>query len=500
MTKKGFLFATVIAIQILFLIYLPALFSANKLISMEAEHVDIVSVLKSIAEQADVNLVVSKNISGLVTVKLKEVSLDEALKSVLNSNNYLYTKEDGMVNVFSYEELQQKDRLSKIQTRVYTLKYADVADLRRALLSMKSARGRIELNEKANQVIVTDTQEKIEGIEIAIARLDQQAILKKYRLIFAKAEDIKKKLEQVIPKEKGEIFVDERTNSIMVKGTPVILTNIDELISGWDVQSRQVFIEAKILQVTLDNNVKTGIDWEYLKGKYDLKGQFSLGTTSGGNFQAGTLSRRNYQTVLEMLESSSDTDVLSAPRIVVMDGKEASILVGSSEPYTVQSKDVDTGLITTETKFLDVGIKLIVSPTITEDNFVIMKIHPEVSSARRVAEVDNALAIDTTQADTTMIIKDGDTVILGGLIKDSNKITTNKIPFLGNIPILGFFFRNNIEEKVKQELIVFITPYILSLGQDSEVIKQEAERIEELTKRAKSLQQKVQNEKEIEQE
>jgi general secretion pathway protein D len=174
-----------------------------------------------------------------------------------------------------------------------------------------------------------------------------------------------------------------------------------------------------------------------------------------------------------------------------MNGKEASILVGSSEPYLVQTKDTDTGLITTETKFLDVGIKLIVTPTITEDGFVIMKIHPEVSSARRVAEVDNALAVDTTQADTTLMVKNGEAVILGGLIKDSNKTTVNKIPVLGDIPLLGLFFRNDIKEKVKQELVVFIMPHLMDAGQPDEIMQAEAVRIEELTKRSLLLRRHI---------
>ncbi len=488
--KKEF-FAVLLSVFFLYTYSPENSFSSEKLITLEAENVEIISVLNSIAEQAESNLVISKNISGVVTLKLKDVPVTRALDSVLKQNNYLYSFEDGMINVYSYEDMKQQDRFSKVMTRVYTLRNADVADLQRILLSMKSARGRIELNEKANQVVVSDTQEKIEEIEIAIQRLDQEEILKKYRLLFAKAADVKVKLQQVIPDKKGKIFVDERTNSIVVKATPIIFNNIDELISGWDVQSKQVLIEAKILQVTLDDRVKTGIDWQYLKGKYGLKGSLAQNIETGGIFQVGMLNRRNYQAVLEMLESNSDTNVLSNPRIVVMDAKEASILVGSSEPYLVQQKDTDTGIVTIETKFLDVGIKLNVTPTITEDNFIIMKIHPEVSSARRVPEVDNALAVDTTQADTTMMVKDEDTVILGGLIKDSQKKVVNKIPVLGSIPLLGLFFKNNETEDVKQELIVFITPHIIRPTEEDSVLQSEAKRIEQMTKRSMLLKRQI---------
>jgi len=488
--QKGFYCLLISLFLLLFFANNPV-FSADKLVSIDADQAEIVSVLKSIAQQAGSNIVVSNSVTGTVTLTLNNVPLNDALKAVLKSNNYFYEQSGDIINVFSYDELQQEERFAKTTTRVYTLKHASVSDLWRPLLSVKSPRGRVEINEKTNQVIVTDTLEKIAEIEIAVQRLDQEVVLKKYRLLFATASDIKTKLEQIIPAAKGEIFTDDRTNSVVIKATPVILQNIDELITGWDVPGKQVLIEAKILQVTLDNNVKTGIDWEYLKGKFDLKGSFAQNITTGGIFQVGTLSRSNYQTVLEMLSSTSDTDVLSAPRVVVMNGKEASILVGSSEPYLVQTKDTDTGLITTETKFMDVGIKLIVTPTIAENGYVVMSVHPEVSSARRVAEVENALAVDTTQADTTLMVKDGDVVILGGLIKDSNKTTVNKVPILGSIPLVGLFFRNDVKEKVKQELVVFITPHLMEANTENEVMNAEARRIEELTKRSMRLQQNI---------
>ena len=492
--KKGFLFSFLTLLSFYLIcncLVCPSVRAASDpRVSIEAENADLVSVLKTIAEQADANLVVSKSVSGTVTLKLKDVPLTQALDSVLKSNNYLYNLQDGIINVYSYSEVQQEQRFSEITTRVYTLKNADVSDLRRPLLSMKSVRGRIELNEKANQVIVTDTKEKISEIENAIAHMDQPQITKKYTLLFADAADVKTRLEEVITADKGTIFVDERTNSVIVKATPVIMNNIAGLIEGWDVQSKQVLIEAKILQVTLDNTDKTGFDWQFNPGKYDMNLSFAQGLTTGGVFQVGKIPRNNYESVLEMLKSSTNTNVLSAPRVVVLNGKEASILVGSSEPYLVQSKDIDTGLITTETKFMDVGIKLVVTPTITDDGNVIMQIHPEVSSARRVAEVENALAVDTTQADTTLMIKDGDTVVLGGLIKDSVVKTVNKLPVLGDIPLLGVFFRNNTDQKVKQELIVFITPHLLNEN-GSNTIEKEAKRIEEITKRQLMLRQKI---------
>ncbi len=492
LNKKGLLFSflAILAFQLICSNVTCSASVGDKLVSIEAENANLVDVLKTIAGQAEANLVVSDNVTGTVTLKLKNVPLRQALDALLKSNNYLYDLKDNLINVYTYSEVQREQRFSEVVTRVFTLKNADVADIQRALISMKSARGRIELNEKANQVIVTDNKEKMAEIAKAINEMDQPQITKKYTLLFADATNVKTRLAQIITDQKGSIFVDERTNSLIVRATPVVMKNIAGLIEGWDVQSKQVLIEAKILQVTLDNTDKNGFNWEYLNGKYNLSLSFAQGLTTGGIFQVGQLGRNEYQAVLEALESSNDTNVLSAPRIVVLNGKDASILVGSSEPYLVQSKDIDTGLITTETKFMDVGIQLKVTPTITDNGDVIMTIHPEVSSARRVTEVDNALAIDKTQADTTMMVKDGDTVVLGGLIKDSIVKTENKVPILGEVPLLGVFFRNRSHEKVKQELLVFITPHIMNVnGNNPE--KEEAKRIEEITRRQLKMRQEI---------
>ena len=460
------------------------------LVSVTAENEELTSVLYKLAEDYDLNIVISKSIAGSVTVKLSDVTLDDALTVILQPNNYAYSIQGDVVSVYSYSEFQQIERFSPLITKVFTLENSDVSSLRRTFQSMKSTRGKMELNLKGNQVIVTDTPDKIKQFGVVLEKLDTKRELKKYKLNYADASEVIDKIAQLIPEDRGDVFLDERTNSIVVKAATPLLQNIDELIEGWDVQHKQVLIEAKILEVTLDNNLKFGVDWEYespdtaSKGepaKLDLKGAFPVDLTDGGTFQIGTLSSDDYQATLEMLESNSNTEVLSSPRIVVIDNHEANILVGSEEPYITTSTDPDTGWVYEETKFKSVGLKLVVTPKIDEDNYITMIVHPEVSTARRVAEVDNALAIDTTQADTTMMVKDGETIVLGGLMKDTKSTTEKKIPFLGDIPILGWFFRSTEKEVKKTEILIFITPHILTNENRESVSRKEIEAIMERT-------------------
>jgi len=236
----------------------------------------------------------------------------------------------------------------------------------------------------------------------------------------------------------------------------------------WDKPSKQVQIEAKIMQVTLDKNIQLGINWEYLledgskKPKsYDVASNLSLDLSQGGSFRMGSLSSDDYQATLQALEATTNSKLLSAPKITVLDGEEANILLGSTEPYLVTYIDNETKIITEDTKFMDVGIQLTVKPRITQDGYVTLDIESEVSSARRVPDVSNALAVDTSRAKTVMKVKDGRTVVLGGLIKDEKVDTIKKVPLLGDIPILGFFFRSKDKSDAKTELIIFITPHII---------------------------------------
>lgn len=502
-SSRQLLFCGTIAIFLLMFALSPSA-QDDKMVSIDVQNMGIDAVLKMIADQSGMNVVLSNNVVGTVTVKLDNVSVIQALDSVLKANNYLYAIDNGIITVYTYQDMEQQDRFINLQTKVFTLSYTDVSDLKKVLLSMKTARGRIEVNEKNNQAIVTDTPEKVKEIEAALKELDQQTEVKEYKLLYSKAKDVESKVLQIIPKEKGDVYTDERTNSIVIRATPVILKNVDNMISGWDSQHKQVLIEAMIMEVTLDETTKLGIEWQQLmqsgvdnSGKAIHHPSFvntAVALASGlpaagpaGFFKIGSLTSDEYSVVVDALKSNANTEVLSSPRVVVIDNEKANILIGSSEPYAVATTDPITKLLVQDIKYVDVGIKLDVTPQIGEDNYVTMKIHPEVSTARRVPEVDNVVAKDTTQADTTMMVKDGETIILGGLISNSKQATINKIPILGDIPVLGLIFRNKNYQDKKKEVIVFITPHILTNDNRQTISRQRYQNSINRTKRGDDI-------------
>jgi type II secretory pathway component GspD/PulD (secretin) len=435
-------------------------------IDLDVKNMSILDVLRLLAEQGQVNIVASRNVQGRVTAKLNDVTVIEALNAVLNANNFVYVKEKDIIRVLTQQDALQLEQTEKLISRVFFLSNIKVADLRQVLNSIKSPRGRVEVNSVANQVIVTDTQEKITEAEQVISELDRKLITKVYNLNYADAKELQTKLTEIIPKQEGEIFLDERTNSLVVRAIAETIEKTDLLVESWDQRSRQVIIEAKILEISADQTKGLGVNWEYQRGEgkgdgLNVSAALPASISGGGTLRVGTLSADQYQVTIQALESLTDTNILSNPRITVMSNNEANILVGASEPYLVTYIDKESNTQIEETKFIDVGVKLRVTPKISDDGYVTLDIHPEVSSARRVAEVNNSLAVDTTQADTTVIVKDGKTIVLGGLIKDTLSETVTKVPFLGNIPLLGLIFRSKAKSNVKKEIVVFITPHIV---------------------------------------
>jgi general secretion pathway protein D len=191
-------------------------------------------------------------------------------------------------------------------------------------------------------------------------------------------------------------------------------------------------------------------------------------TEKKGALGIGTIAADGYTALIEALETVGHTEILSSPRIMATNNQEAKILVGSTEPYvTTTTTTPSAGPTTTaeSVSFIDVGVKLFVTPTIHKDGFVTMKIKPEVSSVVRNVTTGNNNTIpvvETSEAETTVMAKDHVTIVLGGLIKEEKIKTVKKVPLLGSIPVLGMAFQSKSDFVRKTEIVLFLTPKIIS--------------------------------------
>ena len=251
------------------------------------------------------------------------------------------------------------------------------------------------------------------------------------------------------------------------------MEEIKNIISAFDQKDKQVLIEAKIVQIVLSDEFKLGIDWQAILRNYEeltFTSDFDVlsAVDKSGKVSVGTIDNSNYEIVLQALSTVGVTDILSSPSITAVNNQEAKILVGSTEPYVTSTTTTpSSGPVTTaeSVNFIDVGVKLYVTPTIHQDGFVTLKIKPEVSTVTDTLETSNNNTIpivETSEAETTVLVKDGITIVIGGLIKEEKTKTTKKVPFLGDIPLINIAFKSENDSVSKTELVIFLTPHIVS--------------------------------------
>jgi type II secretory pathway component GspD/PulD (secretin) len=270
--------------------------------------------------------------------------------------------------------------------------------------------------------------------------------------------------------------MDKRTNTLVVSDLTPQLQEVRRVIGAFDRKSREVVIEAKIIEIRLADRFQVGVDWEVLfKSLADLNVKQVFPITpplsASGKLLLGTLAKANFRAVLEFLQTVGKTNILSTPQIAVVENEEAKILVGTREAFVTSLVTQTAQAATTaeQITFIDVGLQLKVTPSINGDRFVTMKIKPEVSSVTRFLQTgsgNQVPIVETSSAETTVMVKDGVTIVIAGLMKDERVLDEKKVPILGDIPLLGLAFRSREDRVVKTELIFFLTPSIIS-GEES---------------------------------
>jgi type IV pilus assembly protein PilQ len=317
-------------------------------------------------------------------------------------------------------------------------------------------------------------------------------------LSFAKAADAKAILEKMLTK-RGNIIVDDRTNTLIITDLPRSLPLIDDLIAQLDVQIQQVQIEARVVEATKNWQQAFGVQWPTSNqgsaqlnvngtaapwGAVNAPSWNSINNRSNGSspstmvgFSPGQVgvtdlsapagqfwlsflsNRMSINVILQALESEGVIKVISSPKVVTQNNKKAKVLSGQKIPYpTIQSGNV-SGAITVA--FADADLSLEVTPQITNDGTILMDIHVQKDDADFTQEVQGTPTITTKLVETQVLVKDGGTAIMGGVYKNTNQQTTTGVPWLSKLPLIGFLFRTKNDQDQNDELLVFITPRIV---------------------------------------
>jgi type II secretory pathway component GspD/PulD (secretin) len=445
-------------------------------ITMDIKGMDVVDVMKMVATRAGLNLVIGKNVVGKVTLFLKDVDIMDAFELLILSNDLAYDTQGKIINVMTQRdyELQYGQRFQdRKKAETIQLKSAKAADLSRALNQIKTSIGRVVVDDASNTIVLIDTPVKVAEMMAFVQKADLPVKTQIFNLNYAQADKLGPKIQDALTKGVGSMRLDERTNKIVVTDYPERLVEIDRIISAFDEKPRQVLIDAQIIEVRPSDMLEMGVDWDYwLEKHFKISGDLPIGT--GNRLFLGTpdvtpTKTGDYKAILDLLRTIGDVKILSSPRIMAINNQEAKILVGTKDAYITSStsQQGDTAITAQTVNFVDVGIKLYVTPTISPQGFVTMKIRPEISSAEREdlisgGETTQVPIVTTSESETTVVVKDGVSIIIAGLQKDSREKTVRKIPLVGDLPLVGFFFRSTSDDVNKTELVILLTPHIMS--------------------------------------
>ena len=453
----------------------------NQRISLDVKGMDVVDVLKLLVDKGGLNISVGSDVNGRVTLFLKEINVWNAFEIVLLSANLAYEDLGGVLYVMparNYELKYGKPYGDKRQLRSFNLKNGDAPKIGQFIAQILSQNGKVITDTATNSLVVIDVPDKLDQVSSVIEDLDKPMERKVVQLNYLSAGNAKSKIDPMLSGGSGTLSIDEASNKIIVQDYSNKMREIEKLIAAFDQKPLQVLIDAKIIEIKPFKKFYAGINWDYWIEKYfRLKGDFAIPSPSGvaDKVRFGTIGvadvakKGDYTAIVDFLQTFGETKIISSPRILALNNQEAKILVGTKDVYVTSStSEIGQSAVTTQNvNFVDVGVKLYVTPSINTEGYVTLKIKPEISSSQRQTiktdDKETEIPIVTmSEAETTVIVKDGVSVIIGGLRKIEQQQENRGLPFLSKIPLLGAVFSSKKDEMSKNELVILLTPRIIS--------------------------------------
>ncbi len=410
----------------------------DNLISMDFQDASLRTILKVFSQQSGLNFVASQNIADqTVTIYFDNVRVEDAITYLMDANNFTYERGEGS-NIFMVKQSDKPE--IKTITKIYELKYAQ-------LLAPPSED---DEDDDEDDYKTDEEDQKAEFLSV---------------------------IEGILS-EHGKMIADKRSNTLIITDIPSQFGIIEEVLERLDMRTQQVMIEAEIIETSTTTADRLGVNWSGSFGAYTgpvaatiapLRGRFSKDSSVGeGITTTGSFNMSGVTATLNAVLSDTDTKILARPKILTLNNEKALIELTAETVVAVETVTTSTGetsITSTNPVTESTGITLEVTPQINKDGYITMHIEPTVIvpvlSSFFAEGDDTYVDPQTRKASTTVMVKDGETVIIGGLISKQDTYGFEKIPFLGDIPLLGLAFRYKSKDEVDKELLIFITPHII---------------------------------------
>lgn len=436
----------------------------GKKISLDFQDIEVRRVLQLLADFTEINMVAADTVQGNITLRLKDVPWDQALDIVLKTKNLDKRRNGNVIWIAPVTELikaeeeeakalRQSVKLSPLQTEYLTLSYAKAADIEKLITQSKTA-GNSGSSNSGN------------------SDEDRGNLLS----------------------PRGTISADTRTNTLIINDTALNIDQIRKMVDLLDVSVKQVMVEARIVKASTDFTKEMGVKWGLLSqginqndhllvggsdttlwdlktpdddGKYTIQRPSNLNvdlgvTTAGASRIAfGLISLSDFMLDLELsaLQADGYGEVISTPKVLTADKQQAKVASGQEIPY--QTTTGTGSNATSSTEFKEALLSLDVTPSITPDGKVQMKLNIKSDSPAGYAQ-NGEIILNKNEINTDVLVNNGETVVLGGIFNQETQSKQTKVPFLGDIPYVGRLFRKDLKSDAKNELLIFVTPRIVN--------------------------------------
>jgi type IV pilus secretin PilQ/predicted competence protein len=387
--------------------------AAAQPMSLDVQGADVHTVLRSIAEYAGINIVADGNVKGAITLRALDLPWYDMLDSVCRAMGLVAMDHGSVIRVATERTAQdeslaressarKQEDLMPLETAIVNLRYANAEELKTVVNAMRTGRGSVEIDERTNALIVTDIGPRLAELRRTLHELDTQTLQIE---ITAELVDV----DATMSRQLGIAWGMSNLHSVGANASGAAGVSADDVVA------------------------------------------------SAGNVQVGVLrSFGDVQARIQALATDNKADIISTPRITTVNNRMARILVGKEVPVITMD---EAGNAITEYK--KVGIALEVTPHVNSDAEITLDIHPEISDLSQEATVQGGVVFNTTEADTRVMVKDGQTAVIGGLLNTRKTKFERGVPVLKNLPVLGYLFRSSDEQDDKRELLIFVTPRIV---------------------------------------
>ena len=419
----------------------------GKRISLDFQDIDVRTILQILAKESGTNIVASDSVTGKMTLTLKDVPWDQALDLVMQARNLDMRRQGNIINIAPREELLAKDKsmlqaqkeideLGPLFSQTFQLKYKNVEEFRKILRLDETSSSTTSSGNNANR--------------------------------------------NTLLSSRGSVLIDSATNTLIVNDNTRVIQKFQKLIDELDVPTRQVMVEARIVEAndgfSRDLGVKFGYQgvrgsnswgssWSDAYSNQNTTNNFTFNPNVNLPVSSATSSIALVHSIasgalgleISAMQEQSKGKIISNPRVLTQDRKEAVIESGREIPYEESTSSGATSIT-----FKKAVLGLTVTPNITPDGQIIMNV--KINKDSPVSCTSNGqetLCIDTKRLQTQAMVEDGGTLIVGGIYEEENSNTLNKVPLLGDIPIIGNLFKSRVRSETRRELLIFITPRIM---------------------------------------